>query len=451
MSSLREKITRFFHEDPLLSRVLKNTGYLFSSSTISMVFVAVQSVLAARLLGVDTLGLITVAMSFVTMVNQLFSFRMGEFMVRFFGKAMTEGNLDHAGAAVKTSALLEAITSLLAFGFLLLIAPLGAKFLAKDPGSLYLFQLFGIAILANFATETANGVLRILNHYKVQGIITLIQSILTFSMITLAFLFRGDILTILWAYLIGKIFVGLSPIVVALNKLKKDVSPDWWKSKISVLPSIKEMANFAISTNLSGSLKLVVSESEPLWVGFLLNTQAVGLFKVAMAIVGLLTIPITPFNFTAFPEITRSVVGRFWQTLRKLLRRVTLVSAVWTLSAMLFMTVFGKWLISLYGTEFLPGYPTLIILLIGFGFSNIFFWNRSLLLAFGKANIPLIVMAVLGVVKVTLSLWLVPIYGVNTEAVLLTGYFVLSTGIMVLIGYGLIRSSELKEVSAGAV
>jgi O-antigen/teichoic acid export membrane protein len=450
MSSLRQRISTFLHEDPLLRRLLKNTGYMFSSSTISMVFVAIQSVLAARLLGVNTLGLITVAMTFVTMVNQLFSFRMGEFVVRYLSKALSEKNFEHAGAVVKTSILVETTTSIIAFGFMLLIAPLGAKYAAKDPNSLYLFQLYALAILANFATETSNGVLRVLNHYKVQGWITLIQSGITFTSITLAFIFHGSVLFILLAYLIGKIFLGTSPIMVAMKKMKEEVSVDWWKNKTSILPELKEMSHFAISTNLSGTLKLIVSESEPLWVGLFLNTHAVGLYKVAMAVVGLMIIPITPFNFTAFPEITQSVVSKLWTQLRNLLRRITLLSVLWTVSVTLFMVFFGKWLIGIYGPEFPQAFPTLLILLAGFGFSNIYFWNRSLLLSFGKANIPLYIMAVAGLLKIGLSFFLVPKFGVNAEAALLSGYFILSTGLMILIGYNMIRKSELKEIPAEA-
>lgn len=450
MSSLQQRVSRFLHEDPLLRRVLKNTGYLFSSSTASMVFVAVQSILAARLLGVEALGVITVAMTFVTMVNQLFSFRMGEFVVRYFGAAMAEGNLDHASAAVKASALVEGLTSIAAFGFLLLIAPLGARFVAKDPASLILFQVFGFAILANLVTETANGVLRVLNHYKVQGWITLIQSVLTFSMITLAFIFKGDVMTILWAYLIGKIFLGFSPVIAAAFYMRCEVDPHWWSARLAILPALKDMTRFAISTNLSGTLKLVVSESEPFWVGLLLNTEAVGFYKVALAIVGLLIIPVTPFNFTAFPEITRSVASKGWKQLRRLLKRVSALSAVWTIGVTFFMAVLGKWLIGVtYGREFIPAYTSLMILLAGFGISNIFFWNRSLLLSFGNAHVPLYVMAGAGILKIGLSLLLVPRYGMNVEALLLSAYFVLTVGAMVACGYGLIRKGELADTPAG--
>ena len=453
MSSLHQKISHFLHEDPLIRRVLKNTGYLFSSSTLSIVFVAVQSFLSARLLGTDGFGLIALIITFATTINNVFSFRMGDFVVRFFSKAKADGDLPRAAAVIKASALIESSTSIIAFCFLFLIAPFAAKYLSKVYDPLYtssLFRLFGVVILMNFATETANGVLRVTNHYKSQAVITLLQSIITFSLITIAYLFKWGIEDVLFAYLIGKIFIGVSPIIVAKRVMSREFGSDWWQNKLSILPSIKEMFRFAISTNLSATIKQLASESEPLWLGLFLNESAVGLYKVAMAIVTLVTIPITPFIQTSFPEITMSVVTKKWAQLRKLLRKITLVAAIWTIPASLFLVFFGKWFIRiLYESPYLPAYPAMLILLLGFGFSNIYFWNRSLLLSFGKANVPLYILAASGVLKMGLAFLLVPVFGIEGEAALLSAYFILSTGILVIIGYSMIHKAENHEIASG--
>lgn len=449
MSQLKEKISRFLNENPIFSRFLKNSGYMFSSSTISVGLVAVQSILAASLLGSSQLGLITLAISSVTTINQIFSFRMGEFVIRFFTKAKEEHGLQHAVAVIKSSILVESITSVLAFIFLFLIAPVAAPLFATkfDPELLTpLIQLFGISILANLFTETANGVLRVTNHYKTQAAIGLIQSILTFSIILLAFIFKWGFLVVLLAYLVGKIFIGVSPMLMALRVMPREFGSGWWKTRLSILTSIKEMTRFVVSTNLSGTIKQLSNESEPLWIGFFIDEGAVGLYKVAMSVANLLTIPITPIIQTAFPEITRSVVTKKWSQLRRLLRQITLVSSIWTVPATLFLIIFGKWILkTLYHPEFLSAYLPMVILLAGYALTNIYFWNRSLLLSFGKANIALLVLAVGGLLKMALAFVVVPVYGINGEAALLSGYFILSTGVMIIFGYAVIKKSEKAE------
>lgn len=219
MNALLTRVKRFFAEDQTLSRVLKNTGYLFSSNTLSLGLSFVQSIFAARLLGLAAFGLVGIVTSFVSNVNRLFSFRMGEFIIRYLGKELTEENTEKAGAVVKVAMLTEGITSLLAFGFMLFIAPLGAKYIAKDMQALPMIQLFGISILANAVYETSLGVLQITNHFRSQAVINLVQSLLTAVIIVFAFLLNGSIYTVLAAYLIGKIILGISPAVLALYYL----------------------------------------------------------------------------------------------------------------------------------------------------------------------------------------------------------------------------------------
>jgi O-antigen/teichoic acid export membrane protein len=54
---------------------------LFGSQAAS----AVLSILAANLLGVASFGELGVVISFVTNINRLLSFRMGDFVVRYMG------------------------------------------------------------------------------------------------------------------------------------------------------------------------------------------------------------------------------------------------------------------------------------------------------------------------------------------------------------------------------
>lgn len=443
MKRLAEKFQQFWRQDPIFQRVLKNTGYLFSATTISLVLVFIQSILVARLLGVVAFGLITIVMALVTNINRLFSFRMGEFVIRFFGKELTEGNLTQASVVVKTAAIIEGITSLLAFVFLWILAPIGATLFAKDSSVVNLIHLFGIAILVNFVTETSTGILHATNQFKKQAGVNLFSSVVTLMLIIIAFILGKGVLFVLWAYLAGKFILGLGPVVLASKVLTQELGAGWWREKFSILPDIKEMARFAVSTNLSATIKLLVSESEPLWVGFFLDKQAVGLYKIALTVVNPLMMPISPMIDTTFPEIARCVVLKKWHQLKQLLRRTSVIALTWTGVVTLLMVLLGEWIIRIaYGVEFLPAYSTLLILLVGFGFSNIFFWNRKLLLAFGKANIPLYVLAGAAGLKIALAFVFVPQFGINAEGWLLSGNFVLSVGLLVVIGIILIRRNE---------
>ena len=80
--------------DNILRRVVRNSGYLFSSTTISAILGFVQVIFAVRLLGIDGYGLASgIIMLFASNVNRLLSFRMSEVMVKYLGEALAEKKL----------------------------------------------------------------------------------------------------------------------------------------------------------------------------------------------------------------------------------------------------------------------------------------------------------------------------------------------------------------------
>jgi O-antigen/teichoic acid export membrane protein len=170
-----------------------------------------------------------------------------------------------------------------------------------------------------------------------------------------------------------------------------------------------------------------------------------GYFKVALAIINLMVMPITPFISTTFPEMTRHVVKKQWAKLKQLLTRVTMISGAWTGSVALGILVLGRQLlfspwnffgreIYIYEAGYQPAYGVLLILLIGYGMANIFFWDRNLLLAFGKAGTPLKVSFLAMVGKVGLAFLIVPVLGYLAEAALFSAYFVVTVGVLTWLG-----------------
>ena len=432
-----------WRQDRLLRTVILNTGYLFSSNTASMAMNMVQSIFAARLLGVAEFGLLGTITGFTSSVNNLFSFRMGELVVRYFSQFQTDKRLDRAAALVKAAALVEGASSVLAYLLLVLIAPLAARFLGKDPTTSPLFVIYGISILGNLIMETSTGVLQVTRQFRIQAIINLGQSILTALIIVAAFFTHSGIMVVLLAYMIGKMILGIGPIVVAWRSLGEILGPGWWRAPFSLLPARRELVGFAFSTNLSATINLLVRDSEVVWVAYFLSPVDVGYYKVALAIINLVSMPITPFIRTTYPELSRSVALRGWTQLRHLLRRVTILAGGWTGVTAIGLVLLGPLFIQFYGKEYLPAYPALLVLLIGFGLANILFWNRALLLSFGQPQFAFKVMGLAGLVKVALAFLLVPKFGYVIEAVLLSGWFVVSIGLIVWRGLYLIRRAEL--------
>ncbi len=419
-----------WRQDNVLRRIVRNSGYLFVGSTLSTV---VQSILSARLLGILGFGILGTVIEFATNINRLLSFRMGELVVKYISQYLVEERKDRAAAVFKASILLESTSSILAYLLLLLLAPLAARLVVQDISLSPLITFYALALLGNFATESSSGFLQVTDRFRSQALIGFIQSMLTAGLIIYAYLTHGDIWVVLGAYLVGKVFNGLALAGYAFWRARQTLGAGWWRTSLRLLPPRREFWHFAWSTNLSGTVTMLTRDSESIWLSSLLSPLAAGYYKTARAVINLVTLPITPFITAAYPALTKSVAEKAWERLRSLLRKLTLISGLWTAAVSVGLLLFGNWLIrTFYGSEFTPATSAMLILLIGFGFANIFYWNRNLLLAFGDPGYPLKVTAICGAVKVALTLILVPVFGYEMEAVLLSAFFVVTIGLILL-------------------
>ena len=429
-------------DDPLLSKVLRSSGALLSTNTISLGLSVVQSILAGRLLGPAGFGLVAIIMSYASTVNGLLSFRMSELVVRYGGEYLEKGEKEKTAALVKAAALSEATVSLLAFLVVTITAALASQYVAKTPNTAILFIIYSLGLLANFNTETSTGVLQMLGKIKYQGVINLVQSILTAGMITFAYFTNGNLQFVLYAYLAGKIVLGLGIFFTAFFQLNNKLGSNWWKARINSIPKVRELARFAVSSNLSATIILVFRESEILWVGYFLTLEAAGLYRAAYNIIGLLSVSANPLILSTYPEINKLVVQKAWPRLKDFLKKVTTFSTVYNLALAAGFVIFGKWLLSISGEQYVAAYPVLLVLLAGFTFNYIFFWNRPLLLSLGFPEFPIYVTLVVGLFKLVLAFPLVPRFGIVAAGALLSFYYIASVGAMVIRGLREIRQNE---------
>lgn len=434
---------RSWGTDAILKKVIGNSAYLFASQAVG----AILSILTANLLGVASFGALGVVIGFVTNINRLLSFRMADFVVRYAGSALADDKRSEAAAIFKAAALIELVTSLFAYLVLVLLSRWGATSFAKDPSTQPLFLIYGITILGNVMTETATGALQVTGHFRSQALLNLLQSLLTAGLFVLVFIQRGGIFSVMLVYLAGKLILGVGPVLLALYWLPRRLGKRWWQTPMQGnLPPLKPMIRFAVNTNISGTITILARDSEVLWVSYFFDTTVAGYFKVALAVINLMVMPISPFITTSFPEIIRHVARQEWRHLKQLLARVTTIASAWTglvaLGLLLLgqQVLFSPWTlfgreIFIYKTAYAPAYPVLLVLLVGFGIANIFFWDRSLLLAFGRSELPLRISFLAMMGKILLAFLLVPRLGYLAEAALFSAYFVVTVGVMVALGW----------------
>ena len=436
MRNLWDKLMAWFN-DRVLRRVLRNSTYLILSNLISVFL----TIFITRRLGVYNYGVLGLITSYVTNVNKLFSFRMNEVVVRYVGEAYVNQDYHRTGALIKFAALVEAVTSLFAFFFMFATSRFGAQIFLDDAELSGLIMFYGISIIGGLVMETANGILRVINKYRSIALVSLVQNVLVALIVYFSTVNDLGLMGILSAYMIGKVLLGIAPVVLCVLWLPH------------LITDKKPILRFTVSTNISSTINLLARDGELLWVGALLSPLYAGYYKTAMTVINMVLTPINPLIDTSYPEMNRVIIQKKWSKIRRLLGKITALSAVWTGAAFLGLLFLGKPLLfhevnilgisfQIFREEFLPAYDIIMILMFGYGIANILFWNRTLLLTFSEADYATTVSFYTMLAKLFLTVVLVPRGAYYIEAILLSAYLAVSVLIMTARGLHNLREAE---------
>lgn len=443
--SILQRIRSGLRDDPLIRRVLRNSGYLFSSNTISAVLGFVQGIFVTRLLGDDLFGAMTAIIVFVSGVNRLLSFRMSEVVVKYVGEALEKRDDTRAAALVKGIGLTEASVSVLAYLVLLLLSVWGARIFAEDASLAPLVRFYGLFLLANLIYETSVGILQTTDKFKQVAQANFYQSIALTILIIAAFILQSGISGVLSAYLVGKTIAGVWVAASALRALDERLGRGWMRAPLAHVTDWRSLFRFALSTNVNGTVNQFARDNVPLYLAVFLPNEQVGYFRLATSLINMVMLPIEPFIWPTYAEITRTIAQKQWQSTRKLLKQVSAIAGTWTLLAGGGLAALGWWFIPfLYGSEFAPAYICVLILLVGYSVANVLNWNRPLLLALGYPTYPLMVAAITGAIEVLLIFIFLPNGTYLTGAAIFSAYLAVSILWNVLRGMSVLGREEAK-------
>lgn len=439
---LRSRYLRVF-ESEFVRRIIKNSSYLVSATVISAGMGMFQGAFQARTfsntgIGIAGIGLLGAMAAFTNVLNRLTSFRIDELVVRYVRLYQERGEIQKAAAVYKMAALLEMFGAFSAFLLIVWLAPLGVSLFSDQSGVEQWFILYGTLVLINVFYDSSDGILRVFDRFDAKSVIDVTQSLLRLVLTLVVFLNGGGLLELILAELAGRLLRSLAVMTLAYRTASDKWGKAWLRTPISVLQSDRRsLLTFAFSTNLSATVSLVAKDSEDLWVNAFLGNVVGGFYGIARTLNGLLQIPVSPLPSTTYPELSRAVAQNDWKSVNIVLKRGSLLASLYSLPVSLILIVFGKAFIGLYvgagysAQDIQMIYRLLVVLLLGFSFVNIFYWNRAALLAFNRPVYPTIVNFIGMLIKVSVVLFFGARLGALGFAAALIGYYVFTIGLAV--------------------
>lgn len=436
---------KLLRDDPALARILKNSGWLLSAKGLLLPLQLVQSVLIARLLGVSGFGTFGMIVVYVETARRLTSFRMNEVVIKFVTDAIVARDTPRAAATMKATLGAELCSSMIGFAIVWVTVPVVAPHFFGGASANTFILVYSASILIDCLLEPATGALQVFDRFRVQAIADVIGKLASLVAVVAVYVMHGQLLAVILAYLAGNaISTGLI-LVHAMRETTERLGPAWWRTPLAVLRGRgRELGGFAFSTNLGGTLSLIVKDSEPLWLGYFTTPAAAGFYKLAKSWISMVVIPAAPLVKSFYPEIAKTIAAREPDKARRLLRKGTTLAATWIVPVGVGFFAMSPWMVPwLYGPDYRPAIAVFAILLLGIGISSILFWMRPVLLALGRPDVALKITALHTVLKVVLVVALVPVGKEIAMAGITAGLFIF--GAVVGSAYGLYKLRRLEQ------
>lgn len=400
--------------DGSLKTVAKGFGIVFIGAIIVKILGSVNTILLARFLGAGTFGLFSLGLSVFAIITAISMFGLGDGVIRFVSYYKAKARDDKVKSTIwfgLNFCLILSVSSAILLFFL--AEKISIHVFDKEDLKIVL-QIFSIAlpfyVLSQILAAPMTGFKEVKYPVYIQGIAMTLAKILVFlSFIYVGYRLYGAIIAFIIASFLG--------IILSLWIIQKRLFPIF-RSGIESAPIGKELFLYSWPLTLSTFTVLIFSHSDVLLLGYFKASEDVGIYSVALSIAILLGFVLRSFASIFFPVISELYAKEDISELSRVYKVTTRWSFLITLPAFLFIIFFSReilWL--LFGSNYITGSTTLIILAFGFFLSTVAGLTGYVLNAIGKTKVTFGAMLSGSLCNVGLNILLIPPFGIVGAAI----------------------------------
>lgn len=411
IKALFDKFNGDFAKKSTISVVLKLLGLFFSY---------LFTVLIARYFGAEVTGRYALAFTILNIFAIIFALGIPDAMVKLSSDSSYKQDFNFE----KPSSRLILLSSILGSVALYSLAkPLTSFY--KD-AALYDYFLIASAtvlplIVLRYNFESLRGRNKIVQFGILSNIAPYLVAILGIVFIQSKFSSTYGI-EAMEAYLLGTIVACL----LSFFLIKKPI-------QINRKPfSIKKILSYSIPMLATSSFIFIMGWTDTLMLGYFNSASEVGIYNVVIKIARIAIIVLTSINLVLAPKISELYSNSEIEKLKALIKKVNRVIFIFTIPVVIIILVANKFVLGLFGPEFVAGSTALVIIMASQCFNAMTGSVGQVLNMTGyhkKLRDFTIISAVLNLI---LNFILIPIYGMMGAAIA-TGTSSLALNIMAVI------------------
>jgi O-antigen/teichoic acid export membrane protein len=366
-------------------------------------------ILLARTLGVQDFGLYIFATTWVSILAVASMAGMDTSALRFVPASLAKGDFNSVNGFVRYGRV-----RVILFSGGTAIAMLSLALLLADRfGGFAVFLIANLLLPVNVLLTFHGAVLQGLNRaVQSQAIQLIFRASFMLGLVGLWHISRGVDAEIAMILNLLSALVTLA-FIVALVRRNRPIS----RSESLTPEQLVEWRSASLLLFSVALCQVILSQVDILIVGLFMDTSNAGLYAVASRVATLVTFGITTVNAYLAPQIAYLYAKGEKVALQETVTIVARGVFLYTVSAALVLLLFGRWILSLFGAEFVPIYDVLQVLIFGQLLIGVCGPVGFLLIMTGHQKEALYAIATSAFLALALNLALVPGLGMYGAAI----------------------------------
>lgn len=359
-SNVISKITKFIRNPsestPLRSGVLST----FAINILGTAIAFGLQVLLARIMGVAQYGAYNYILSWLLVLVLLATAGFDSSLLRFVAAYRAKNERGVLKGLLISSFKFVAVSGLIVAALLALVLMLFSSYLDPIlPAPFYIAAAL-IPIWALFSLTLA--LHQSLKQYlwaRVPQFI--IRPLLIALLSAVLFYFSGE-LSATTGLMIQFVAVAIV-LFLSASALRKTLSVEL--TEVSAVSEMPLWIKASIALMFVAALQMLVNQIDIILLGGILPLSDVAVYSVASRIATLVLFGMQAINTVAAPMISEAYVAQNKAALQKLVSRIALWIAAFSLPLILAVIILGNWVLQVFGQEYQVGYTALILLALG--------------------------------------------------------------------------------------
>ncbi len=425
-------------------RLFHNVSWLLGGRAVSSIFSAIQTVILARILGVNDYGLLALIIAYTDILNNFFDFKVWETATKYIGIFWTNGEREKTRAMIKLSYIVDISSGIIAFIISIITAKIASLYLIHSPQAYPLIWIYSFGFLFGTASTTSDAILRVLDRYKRIAFVYSFNEFLRLLLVSIVLYLGMGIKGVLFSYVGSTLAMFLIRLWAVSRTLEENQLDRWWRSNLGLIrDQWKGIAWFLGNTSFTGTLNLASDNFLGVLVlGYYSGKEGAAYYKIAKSLVKIIIRLVDSLYEAIYPELVKMYSIGALGDFKRLLQLSTKNLSKITIPVAILIFAFSDRLITLiFGAKYIPSSNTLRIVTLAVLVSQLTFWTIPAFLAFGKSGARNLITIASTAVYVGLLFLLVPKYSYIGAA----WAFLASSVVNSLISFWVMRNSLIRE------